>query len=273
MGESQAPTTKEDYYLIKSVVKAINALWKLSAASRPLGATELSAQLGYSRTVCYKLLCTLTRCGLTHFDHASKKYTLSPKVVELASSFLESSPLVRVSFSHIRRLAEDTNMSSGLAVLWEGTALFLIDCESRARVRVRTPVGLRSPLHASSSGKCLLAFLPKQEQSEVLASLVLEKHTSATITEHDVLRRELDQVREEGYAVNKGERVADLYGIAAPVFDSSNRLVAAASIGIPSSSISEDEITDLAGMVVDAANRITEELAPYTAALSSDEAW
>jgi DNA-binding IclR family transcriptional regulator len=105
--------------------------------------------------------------------------------------------------------------------------------ESDHIIRYAGGVGDRRPLHATSSGKAILAFLPVEEREEVLRSLSLSRHTERTVTSLAALRGSLDEIRRAGVCVTVDELVAGASGIAAPVFDRYGRVAGACAIGGP----------------------------------------
>ena len=110
-------------------------------------------------------------------------------------------------------------------------------------------------------GKILLAHLPEPEQRELLGNLKLSKHGPNTITSKKALREELDEVREEGFAVNDEELAPDLYSIAAPVRNEARDVVAAINVAAPSSMISLEEMVDaLTPHLLSTADRISARL-------------
>jgi DNA-binding IclR family transcriptional regulator len=105
--------------------------------------------------------------------------------------------------------------------------------ESDHIIRYAGGVGDRRPLHATSSGKAILAFLSADEREDVLRSLSLSRHTERTVTSLSALRGSLDEIRRAGVCVTVDELVAGASGIAAPVFDRYGRVAGACAIGGP----------------------------------------
>ena len=113
-------------------------------------------------------------------------------------------------------------------------------------------LGRTVPLHATSTGKALLAFLPSERVRRVL-STALAGFTATTITDRAALGAELAATRARGYGVCAGELEASLYGVSAPVLDRAGRPLAVLSIWGPRDRIPADRFTELGAIVVRAA--------------------
>ena len=130
-------------------------------------------------------------------------------------------------------LRHKTRESAQLAVL-DGTDIVIIDTEeSYAFVREITTPGQRTPAHALSTGKVLMAYLPDAQLEALLRRRRRRAFTAKTITAADDLRRELARVRRQGFALADEEYEEGVIGIAAPIFDRWGTAVAAISVGGP----------------------------------------
>ncbi|MDD5263605.1 MAG: IclR family transcriptional regulator [Candidatus Bipolaricaulis sp.] len=257
---AKADSPSEPYYLIGSIVKAVSVLRAFGINHPLLGPTELSRDLKLSKTVAQRILLTLAHEGLLMQDPATRKYSLSPRVVELASSFFHSSPLLQEGEAVLRQLVAAVQATASLAVLDNDEVLYVASFEPQASVRATTGVGERRPLHASATGKSLLAFQPKVEQERLLDRISLLPLTEHTITDKVLLRVELEAVRERGYALNQEERAIGLCAVAAPVLDDHGHAVAAIGVGVPKSSLAGGLPRDLIEATLASSKRLSERL-------------
>jgi IclR family transcriptional regulator, acetate operon repressor len=120
-------------------------------------------------------------------------------------------------------------------------------------------LGRRFPLHAGSSSKAFLAFLPTDEQDRYLAERPLDPLTDQTITDVGILRAELATIRERGYAVSYGERQAGAGSIAAPLLDHRGQPVAAISVCGPLERFS-DEVDEISSLLLRTAQELSHQL-------------
>lgn len=222
-----------EYYTIRSVVKASQVLGAFTVDRPELGVAELSRILRLNKTVVQKLVLTLLDQRLLQQDLVSRKYRLGPRIVEIAGTFLAGNPLASEGSKCVQELAREIGYSTGLGVLDGSQVLYMQASEANATIRAASRMGDRMPLHATASGKCILAFLSESERDSILGNLVLEPFTPNTTTSPEVLLSELAAISKQGYAVNDGERIVGLCGVAAPVFDHEGNAIAAISVAIP----------------------------------------
>jgi DNA-binding IclR family transcriptional regulator len=122
--------------------------------------------------------------------------------------------------------------------------------------------GQQVPLHATSQGKVILAFLPPGVGERIIDQLELPRYTPATITSAVDLHETMYDVRREGYALNLEEREVGVRSVAAPVLDAAGNVVASVCVGGPIFRVSEDDLRGrLADLVSSTAEQISAELA------------
>jgi len=252
-----------EYYLIRSVTKAIAILRAFSKERPEMGVSEIARDLGFNKTVTQKLILTLLHEGLLDRDLYSRKYSLSPRILEIAGSFLNASPLLREGRKFVRALVRSTGMTGGLAILDGDEVLYLISIEANAAIKAVAQTGDRRPIHATATGKCLLAFLPKAERDNILKRLRLERLTSHTLTSMDSFLAELQITAKRGYAINQEERVVGLWGIAAPVCNRLGSGHATVGLGIPKGVVSEKEFEDMGRCTIQIGRKMSERLAGF----------
>ena len=206
------------------------------AAARPDGLTlrDVSAQLEAPKSSLLPLLRALTARGYLAQGRGGE-YRLGAGALDLGAAAPGQRELVEVARPaavDLMRRTEETEFVSVLSS--DRTSVVYVDrVESDHIIRYAGGVGDRRPLHATSSGKAILAFLPAEERDEVLRSLSLSRHTERTVTSLSALRGSLDEIRRAGVCVTIDELVAGASGIAAPVFDRHGRVAGACAIGGP----------------------------------------
>ncbi len=206
------------------------------AAARPDGLTlrDVSAQLEAPKSSLLPLLRALTARGYLAQGRGGE-YRLGAGALDLGAAAPGQRELVEVARPaavDLMRRTEETVFVSVLSS--DRTSVVYVDrVESDHIIRYAGGVGDRRPLHATSSGKAILAFLPAEERDEVLRSLSLSRHTERTVTSLSALRGSLDEIRRAGVCVTIDELVAGASGIAAPVFDRHGRVAGACAIGGP----------------------------------------
>src|SRR5262245_31735486 len=208
---------------------------ELAAASREgLALKDLSRRVETPKSSLLPLLRTLTARG--YLDQgAGGEYRLGPRAAALGTRARAARDLAQIARPAMEALMRRTGGTVFLATLTaDGTGITYVDkVESEHIIRYSSGVGDRRPLHATASGKAILAFLPEARRAELLASMDLVRYTERTIATLPALRASLEEVRREGVCVNVEEIVPGACGIAAPILDGEGGVVAACAIGGP----------------------------------------
>jgi DNA-binding IclR family transcriptional regulator len=224
-----ATTPQSNPYL--SIEKAFRILEVLAVRS-PRGVTEIADELGLKKSSVSRLLKALAELGYAEQSTQRGQYRMSPKVLTLAQCYLEADPLVTAARPLLHELALAVRASAHAAVLVGRDVVIVAKEPSPERIQVTTRVGGGTPLHASALGKVLLADLSDNERRPLLAA-PLSRFTDKTITDPRKLEQALDQVRDQGYAIEVEEEHPGVGCIGAPVRGANGRCVAAVSIAGP----------------------------------------
>jgi IclR family pca regulon transcriptional regulator len=226
-----------------------------------LGIAEIATELGVSRSTTHRYVITLFALGYLEQD-SSRRYRLGLAVTDLGMSVLNATGLREHAHPFVQELRRDTSYTVSMAVL-DGAEIVYVDRAPsfRNEVDLGLDTGSRLPAYATAMGKVLLASLPEREQSELLASIKLTQRGPNTITSKNALRVELEQISEEGFAVNDQELVEDVHAIAVPVRAVSGKVAAALGLSADISTISLEELVDALGPhLVSTADRISARL-------------
>jgi DNA-binding IclR family transcriptional regulator len=249
---------REDSGPVQSVDRAV-AILEILARDGEAGVTEVARELGVHKSTASRLLAALDRRELVAQDVARGRFRLGVGLVRLAGAASRGLDLVQESRPVSRALAHEVGETVNLAVLSGRDALYLDQVAGPAALSPHNWAGQRIPLHATSDGKVLLAYLPEAELAECLTP-PLARFTSRTITAAADFARLLAEVRREGYATAVDELEAGLTAVAAPVRNAEGTVVASVSASGPSFRIPSDRIPALAGAVRRAAAEVSRRL-------------
>jgi DNA-binding IclR family transcriptional regulator len=175
----------------------------------------------------------LSTRGYVTRDPQRQTYGLGIRVWEAGQAYLQHRDLVREAFPVMRETVDKINETIQLATLdgIENVYLAKVDCTHP--VRLQSEVGKRLFAHATGLGKVLLANLPGDELSSILAARSLPSFTAHTIHDLSALQRELDDIRASGYAIDDQEYTPGLRCVAVPIWDVDGRVLAGLSASIP----------------------------------------
>ena len=247
---------------MQSVERALELFGAVVRADGTVGISELSSMSGLAVGTVHRLLGTLAARGYVRQDPESRRYAVGYAAFDLASRIRRQSGLLPQAEPYLRELVDLTGESANMAILDGDAAMYVAHVPSPRTVRMFTEAGNRSPLHASGTGKVLLANLPDDRRESLLVGLSLGRHTPRTIVDADALRVELVGVRRAGFALDNGEFEEGVSCIAVPVRDGSGGVVAAVSVSGPASRLTRARAESLAP-------RIREVAAALSGALGS----
>jgi DNA-binding IclR family transcriptional regulator len=235
----------------QAVLRAITLLKAFTGARPELSLTDLARRARLNKTTAYRLITALESEGLVMRNPATDAYRLGPQMIALGGHAMRANDLHFASHLELDALAQATGETATLEVLAaaQGGApeevLILLEVVGRHVLGASQYVGTRWPAATTSTGKVLLAHQP----ADLLARMALP----------DALRQELPAIRQQGYAIADGDLEAGYLAIGAPVRSHEGGVLAAISIGGPSSRLNPcREI--LIRQVMGAARRISERL-------------
>jgi IclR family transcriptional regulator, acetate operon repressor len=216
---------------VQSVDRAITVL-EILARRGDAGVTEIAVELGVHKSTAFRLVSVLEARGLVDQNSERGKYRLGLGVLRLAGATTARFDVTQQGRPVIEALARDLDETINIAILSGHDALYLDQVAGSSAIQMHNWVGRRIPLHCTSNGKALMAYLSENRQRELL-ELPLERFTEGTITDVDALLAELAQVRDLGYAVAFEEYEPGLVAVAAPVRDLTGTVVASLSASGP----------------------------------------
>src|SRR5260370_3593115 len=185
-----------------AVERALNILE--AAAQRRDGLTnaEISRKLGIPKSSASYILRTLEKRSYLRRETESGRYRLGLKILSLGGDAQSNLDIAHVALPFMRSLVDKIRMTSHLAVLDQGEAVYIEKVEAPGFFKGNTWVGRRMFLHSTSVGKCLLAWLPKPEVETIAKQQALNRKTPETTTSTATLLADLEHVKQLGYAVD-----------------------------------------------------------------------
>lgn len=244
---------------VQSVARAVEILRSLAGAPRGLGVTELADRIGVAKPTAHALLRTLEADQLVTQDHGTGKYRLGPALLELGNAYLETHELRARSVVWADSLATRANEAVWVGVR-SGDHVLVVHHAFRPEGAVQIlEVGATLPWHTCALGKAIVAHLPADEQSALLAEPLLML-TGGTLTDPVVLADQLATVRSSGYALEDGEAAIGDAGIAAPVFDQDGVVGAIGLVGPVERMLTETARPEHAVAVRETARLLSREL-------------
>ncbi|MEY2232615.1 MULTISPECIES: IclR family transcriptional regulator [Streptomyces] len=241
---------------VQSVDRAISVL-EILAQRGEAGVSEVAAELDVHKSTAFRLLGALEARGLVEQAGERGKYCLGFGIVRLAGAVTGRIDITQQGRPVCERLAEEIGETVNIAILEKQFAINLCQVRGPGAITAHNWVGQLTPLHATSSGKILLAHLPAKQRAELLADAGLEKLTPHTLTSKTKLEKNLAEARERGYAWTLEELEIGLHAMASPVRSRDGEVIAAVSASGPSYRFTEERMHELAPVLVKGAEEIS----------------
>ena len=230
----------------QSLERGLAILSCFSSGRALIGVSELSRELGLTRSTTHRYVATLARLGYLQQDAPTRKYSLGPRVVELGFTAINSMELRHVAAPHLQRLCDETGHTVNMAILDDVDIVYVERFRASRRgqneIDLDLHVGSRLPAYCTSMGKILLAFLPHGDRDDVLSRIAFDRRGPNTLTSRAALLAELRRVRATGVAVNNEELAYGLRSVAVPVVAASGEVVAAVNLAAHRTMASLDDL-------------------------------
>jgi DNA-binding IclR family transcriptional regulator len=244
---------------VQSVDRAISVL-EILARTGGAGVSEVAAHIGVHKSTAFRLLAALEDRGLVEQNHDRGRYQLGFGILRLASAIPARLDLVQQARPVLDELAATLGETVNLAVLREHFAVNVDQARGTAAVAAQNWVGELTPLHATSSGKVLLAHVPDTQRAELIDRTGLPKLTGATLTSRSAFERELAKVRTDGFATTFEELEEGLNALAVPVCDHRSAVIAAVSVSGPAYRLTAARIEEVTPDLFAGGRRISERM-------------
>lgn len=208
---------------MRSLERALDVLAVLEQSRKPLRLSEIARQASLHVATTQRILGVLELHGYVAREPAG--YTVGVVALANAHAYLMSSSLAQAAMPVLRDLAEATQLTASLSVRVGLSRVLIARVEGASPLRYQLPVGERLPLHVGA-GRVIAATLSSDEVDQLLAMVGPIHLASGQSVSPEQFRRDLETVRQQGYAVSSNERVAGAASVAAPVLDANGDLVA-----------------------------------------------
>ena len=218
---------------IRALEKGLELLIVLSRYDTELSLEQLSQESGFSKTSCFRLLQTMRHLNFVTQSTETKAYQLGPRNISIGTAALDRHSVRSLAVPYMRRIRAQTNETVNLTILDSTEVVFVERIEANFIVNSNLHVGSRLPVHCSSMGKVILAYLPDDQLIQILDKLDFQPCTAKTITSRDRFIEELGTIRVKGMAVNNEELEKGLFAVASPIINHTGMPVAAMNISFP----------------------------------------
>lgn len=225
---------KKITYSAPSVKKAFKILSAISDASNGLGISDLSKKLKIGKSTVHGITMALEEMGVLVRDPLYKRYTVGYSLLELCRAAYSKIELKDLARKPMEKLVEKVGETVFLGVL-NGDHITIVDvAESRNEMKITSPPGTRLPLFAGAAGRVLLSQIKEEKAKQIIQKKGLVRYTLKTVIDQRQFHREIEKVKEQGYAVDDEEYIAGVRAVAAPLIFASSPPAALWVVGFTS---------------------------------------
>lgn len=231
---------QEDRYIIPSVIRALQILEAFSFEKSTYTNSEISKKFELNKSSVTRLLYSLEKARFIRRDKETGAYQLTHKSYQVGRVYIKQVDVHKVSMPILENLTITCQEVSHLGILDEMQVLYLDWVESSQTVSLPSMTGMKLPAYCTGNGKNFLAYMDEETLSSYFKSTPLIQHTANTITDPELLKEQLTQVRKQGYACDFEESHQDVISVSAPVFDEKGKMVAGISVAGPAFRMKND---------------------------------
>ncbi|KAB1154602.1 IclR family transcriptional regulator [Tenacibaculum aiptasiae] len=220
--------------LNQSIIKAFILLDAFTNDKKEWGVRELAYKTGYNKSTVHRLLSTLVSLNVIH-QNENEKYRLGSKLFELGNRVSLYQSLITITNQPIKNVALEIQETVLLGTLKDHQVFYINKADSLQGLKISTSIGSYQPIHATASGKLLLAFSSSEKQNNYFKNNTLNSFTQNTINKKNELKNSLQTIQNQKYALDLEEFELGLICIAIPIFNKKGNIIASLSASGPSS--------------------------------------
>ena len=218
---------------IQSLERAFAILEEVAGNREGVGLAEISKRVGLHTSTAFHLLKTMVSLGYVRQIRDGKRYRIGRPLFALAASALDEIEMVTLATPVLEELSRATGESGHFAVRTGDAVVVIARTSGPGAFQLTDRVGVVRPAHCTALGKVILAALSPDQLERFLARAELAPSTPKSITDKDLLKREIDEIRRSGIAFDDGEFNAEVSCVAVPVTDFTGQVVGALGVSGP----------------------------------------
>ncbi|CAB3716832.1 Pca regulon regulatory protein [Paraburkholderia sediminicola] len=254
----EVPGEVPDALFNQSLEKGIAVLRAFSAQRRTMSLPEVAEATSITKSSAQRMIYTLEKLGYVRKHPRTKRYQLTPRVVQIGFNYLAADTLIDVANPFLSELTNVTGETTSLTEPDGAQMLYVARFVCMKFVPIHMPIGSRIPMYCTASGRAYLSALPDDEVRALLEANDRVAHTQYTVTDIGEIEALLGEARRRGYTSNREELFIGDMTIAAPVLDGERRPVASVHVVAPTSRWTlADAEQRLAPAVIDCARGIS----------------
>ena len=248
---------KEQPLFVKSVARALEIINYVVKSPKSPGFTMIQQALDIPKSSLSYLMQELVQQEYLQFDSDMKVYYPGLQLIRIGASCINNSNLSDELWRGAKQLSEELGETAHAVILEDRFVIFVAKCRGATEVSAISNIGFRLAAHATAGGKMLLSSLTDEELARRFRDAELEKYTEFTNTNYEELKMELREIGKNGYATDDQANVAGGFCVAAPIYDKTGKMIAAISVSVLVTKITDEYLQFLIRKVQAAAKNVS----------------
>jgi len=246
-------------YNVRAVERALLIMGCFDSEHPERGISEIAEAVGLHKATAHRIVTTLVNYGYLERVADDQKYRLGLELANLGFKVIRRMDLRREALPYMQQLVQEWDETCDLSIFDQGRVFYIEVLQGNQALTIAAAVGQWLPAHCTASGKLFLAHLPPEDVDAIL-SQPLNSYTDSTITSSDEIRRQLEIIRNQGYAVDYEEYELGICALAAPICNRDGNVIAAIGSPSPTQRMTQERISEMAITFKKAARSISQRL-------------
>ncbi len=242
---------------IQVIDRALDILEILSIEKEGLGVTEIGNRLALHKSTVHRIVSALAERGYIEKVSNKSVYRLGLKLIELSSVYLNNVELKTEARPYLKELSLKYNLAAHIAILDGCDAVYIDKFDTVGDIRLYSQIGRRIQVHCSGLGKSLVSGLSDSEIDELMSGYEFTRYTSHTIRSLEEFKKQINEIRRLGYALDDEEHDEQIRCVAAPIYDYRDNVIAAVSVAGPTDIISREKDAEIGAFVRNISKKIS----------------
>jgi IclR family KDG regulon transcriptional repressor len=243
-------------YNVRAVERALQILGCFDEEHPERGITEIAQVVDLHKATAHRIVTTLVNYGYLERAADGQKYRLGLELTNLGFKVIHRMDLRREALPYMTQLVQQWDETCDLSIFDRGEVFYIEVMRGNRALTIAAAVGQRLPAYCTASGKLFMAYLPPEEL-DIILNKKLVSYTDNTITSPDELRKQLEMIRNQGYAVDNEEMEVGVRAVSAPIYNRQGAVIAAVSIPSPTSRMTLDRIPKTVSTLTEATRAIS----------------
>jgi len=216
-----------------TILRGLIVLGKVVQAQRPISATDLIEELDLPKATANRILQQLEEEGLLQREPVNRRYMPGPRTRDMALGVMSNQALSAPRHAILQALSDEVGETCNCTMLDGDHTVYFDRVEANWPYRIQLPVGSKLPLHCTSSGKLFLAHMQPRIRQRLIDAAPLKRFTDRTITDPELLAKELKRIKGDGIGIDNEEFMAGMVAVAVPVFNAANEICFTVAVHAP----------------------------------------